>query len=88
LTNDTGPMHVAAALGTPVVVPFGSTSPELTGPSSDGRVAQQILLGQASCAPCFLRECPVDFRCLNSISTAQVVSAALAAWRQPGGVSR
>ena len=32
LTNDSGPMHVAAALGTPVVVPFGSTSPELTGP--------------------------------------------------------
>ncbi len=36
LTNDTGPMHVAAALGTPVVVPFGSTSPELTGPGLPG----------------------------------------------------
>ena len=36
LTNDSGPMHVAAALGTPVVVPFGSTSPELTGPGLPG----------------------------------------------------
>jgi ADP-heptose:LPS heptosyltransferase len=38
LTNDTGPMHVAAALGTRVVVPFGSTSPELTGPGLPGDV--------------------------------------------------
>lgn len=81
LTNDTGPMHVAAALGTPVVVPFGSTAPELTGPASSDLAAHQILVGEASCAPCFLRECPVDFRCLKSISTAQVIQAALAVWR-------
>ena len=85
LTNDTGPMHLAAALGTPVVVPFGSTSPELTGPFSDSHAAHQILLGEAACAPCFRRECPVDFRCLKSIATDQVVSAALAVWRKRGG---
>jgi heptosyltransferase-2 len=73
LTNDTGPMHVANALGAPVVVPFGSTSPELTGPWSDG--SKGILVGNVSCAPCFLRECPIDFRCMHSIQVEEVVEA-------------
>lgn len=78
LTNDTGPMHLAAALGTPVVVPFGSTSPELTGPGSPGHDdAHALLCGQAACAPCFLRECPVDFRCMHSITVEQVVQSSL-----------
>jgi heptosyltransferase-2 len=77
LTNDTGPMHVAAAVGTSLVVPFGSTSPELTGPGLPGGGASQILPGEAECAPCFLRECPVDFRCMKNISVEVVVQAAL-----------
>jgi heptosyltransferase-2 len=75
LTNDTGPMHVAAALGTPVVVPFGSTSPELTGPGLPGDSRHWLLKSNAPCAPCFLRECPIDFRCMNSIDVEQVVEA-------------
>ncbi len=75
LTNDTGPMHVAAALGTPVVVPFGSTSPELTGPGLPGDSRNSLLKSDAPCSPCFLRECPIDFRCMNDISVAQVVEA-------------
>jgi len=75
LTNDTGPMHVAAALGTPVVVPFGSTSPELTGPGLPGDARNQLLKSDAPCSPCFLRECPIDFRCMNGISVEQVVEA-------------
>jgi heptosyltransferase-2 len=75
LTNDSGPMHVAAALGTPVVVPFGSTSPELTGPISTSGVRHELILGEAPCAPCFLSECPVDFRCMTSITVPQVVAA-------------
>jgi heptosyltransferase-2 len=75
LTNDTGPMHVAAALGTPVVVPFGSTSPELTGPIFSSNA--QILKSAAPCSPCFLRECPIDFRCLNEISVERVTEAVL-----------
>jgi heptosyltransferase-2 len=80
VTNDTGPMHVAAALGTPVVVPFGSTSPELTGPSFISDSPHQPIIGQAPCAPCFLRECPIDFRCMKSISVGLVVEAALHTW--------
>jgi heptosyltransferase-2 len=75
LTNDTGPMHVAAALGTPVVVPFGSTSPELTGPGLPGDPRQQLLKSDAPCSPCFLRQCPIDFRCLQGIGVDQVVDA-------------
>jgi heptosyltransferase-2 len=77
ITNDTGPMHLAAALGVPVVVPFGSTSPELTGPGLPGDPRHRLLLGQAPCAPCFLRQCPVDFRCMDSVSVERVVTAAL-----------
>jgi heptosyltransferase-2 len=77
LTNDTGPMHVAAALGTPVVVPFGSTSPELTGPGLPGDTRNQLIKSAAPCSPCFLRECPIDFRCMNGISVERVLEAVL-----------
>ena len=85
ITNDTGPMHLAAALGVPVVVPFGSTSPELTGPGLPGDPRHHLLLGSAPCAPCFLRQCPVDFRCMDSIPAERVVGAALTALSQPPG---
>lgn len=83
LTNDTGPMHVAAAVGTRVVALFGSTSPALTGPGLPGGTRHTILRGEAACAPCFLRECPIDFRCLNSLPVAAVVDAVERAAREP-----
>ncbi|MCU0787562.1 MAG: lipopolysaccharide heptosyltransferase II, partial [Verrucomicrobia bacterium] len=83
LTNDTGPMHVAAALGVPVVVPFGSTSPELTGPGLPGDPQHRLIKSNAPCAPCFLRVCPIDFRCLNGIAVDQVVNAVLEIWSGP-----
>jgi heptosyltransferase-2 len=79
LTNDSGPMHVAAAVGTPVVVPFGSTSPELTGPGLPGDAYHQLLTANAPCSPCFLRTCPIDFRCMTGISVDRVVQAVLRA---------
>jgi heptosyltransferase II len=72
LTNDTGPMHLANAVGTPVVVPFGSTSAELTGPIFGGAKIVQTTVG---CSPCFRRECPIDFRCMKSIDVTAVVDA-------------
>ena len=80
LTNDTGPMHVAAAVGTPVVVPFGSTSPELTCPGLPGAGEHRFLRVGTPCAPCFLRECPVDFRCLKGLPPERVSSALLEVW--------
>lgn len=77
ITNDTGPMHVAAAVGTPVIVPFGSTSPELTGPGFPGDATHRLIKANAPCSPCFLRECPIDFRCMHGIETAAVVNTAM-----------
>lgn len=83
LTNDTGPMHVAAAVGTAVVVPFGSTSPELTGPGVPGDTRHRLLKTNTPCAPCFLRQCPIDFRCMQAIEPQQAVQAVLQLWPQP-----
>jgi heptosyltransferase II len=74
LTNDTGPMHIAAALGTPTVSIWGSTSPELTGPLSPRSV---VIRQPVECSPCFLRKCPIDFRCMDRIQVNEVVAAVL-----------
>jgi heptosyltransferase-2 len=73
-------MHVAAAVGTPVIVPFGSTSPELTAPWSAHDLPHEIVVENVPCAPCFRRECPIDFRCMKSISAVQVAEAAWRVW--------
>ena len=72
LTNDSGAMHLAAFLGVPVVAIFGSTEPALTGPLGSGH---EILRRHVECSPCFLRECPIDFRCMQAVTTAMVVGA-------------
>jgi len=74
LTNDTGTMHLAAWLDVPLVAVFGSTDPVATGPlSSRARVVRH----QVECSPCFLRECPIDLRCLKAVSADEVAAAAL-----------
>jgi heptosyltransferase-2 len=72
LTNDTGTMHLAALLGIPVVAVFGSTEPALTGPLGDHH---RVLRHHVECSPCFLRECPIDFRCMKAIEPAEVAAA-------------
>lgn len=75
ITNDSGPMHVADALGTKVISIFGSTEPRYTGPFSN---ISNILYANASCSPCFKRTCPIDFRCMHAITVEHVVEKALA----------
>ncbi|MBV9464449.1 MAG: hypothetical protein JO317_09490, partial [Verrucomicrobiae bacterium] len=70
--NDSGPMHFAAAVGTPVVAVFGSTEPSLTGPLGEGH---EIVREKVECSPCFLRECPIDLRCMNGVSVDAVERA-------------
>lgn len=72
LTNDTGTMHLAAFLGVPTVAIFGSTDPGLTAPLGD---FHRILHHPVECSPCFLRECPVDFRCMTRIAPAEAAAA-------------
>ncbi len=70
LTNDTGTMHLATLLGVPVVAVFGSTEPRLTGPLGRKSV---VVRQQVECSPCFLRECPLDFRCMKAVTVEEVV---------------
>jgi heptosyltransferase-2 len=74
LTNDSGPMHLAAALGTPLVAVFGSTDWSETAPvSGSARVVRE----DTECAPCRLRECPIDHRCMTRVSVERVAAVAL-----------
>ncbi|MFL6519055.1 MAG: lipopolysaccharide heptosyltransferase II [Chthoniobacterales bacterium] len=87
LTNDTGTMHLATLIGVPVVAIFGSTEPLLTGPLGN---AHHIIRHQVECSPCFLRECPIDFRCMKAVSVEEVVaavSAQLDRWQTPRGAT-
>jgi heptosyltransferase-2 len=74
ITNDSGPMHVAAALGLPLLAIFGSTNERATGPVG---LRARIIKHPVECSPCGLRECPIDFRCMNGISVDDVYMAAL-----------
>jgi heptosyltransferase-2 len=73
LCNDSGAMHVAAALGAPTVAVFGSTEPQLTGPTG---ASCRVLRHHVPCSPCFLRQCPIDFACMKSITPEMVIAAA------------
>ncbi len=73
VTNDSGPMHMGYAVGTPVVAIFGSTSPEATGPVGEGDI---VIRKALDCSPCFERECSKgDLKCMDLITTEDVFSA-------------
>ena len=82
LTNDTGTMHLATLLGVPVVAVFGSTEHRLTGPLGRGN---HVIRHHVECSPCFLRECPIDFRCMHAVSSEEVTAAVLTALGSDGG---
>ena len=80
ITNDTGPAHIGAALGTPTLVIFGPTNPLTTYPRSANA---EIVRRAPDCAPCMLRDCPIDHRCMTAISPADVFARASVLMSQP-----
>jgi heptosyltransferase-2 len=84
VTNDTGPAHIAAALDCPTLVIFGPTNPTTTRPFPS---AAEIIRRPPDCAPCMLRDCPIDHRCMTAISTDEVFARSSAIRkRQHAGV--
>lgn len=75
VTNDSGPMHMGAAFGTPLVALFGSTDDAVTGPFGQ---SENVLRKPVKCAPCFKRVCPIDFPCMKEISVAEVLERVMA----------
>ncbi len=69
VTNDTGPAHLGAALGRPTIVIFGPTNPLTTRPFSPEAA---VLRHPPDCAPCMLRDCPIDHRCMTAITVDEV----------------
>lgn len=74
LTNDSGAMHAASALGAPTVAVFGPTEWFATGPAGPRAV---IVREPVECSPCMLRDCPIDHRCMTAISPSRVAQTAL-----------
>ena len=73
VTNDSGPMHLGYAVGTPLVAIFGSTSPRLTGPAGYG---DSVIREELDCAPCFERTCRKgEMKCMDLVSSEQVFNA-------------
>ncbi len=77
ISNDTGPMHIANALGVPVVAIFGPTDPAVTGPFQKPSVC---LKKEVPCWPCSYRACPYDHRCMTGISAEEVLAACETVW--------
>lgn len=73
ITNDSGPMHIADAVETPIIAIFGSTCKYRTGPYRGGTIIHK----ETACSPCFSRTCPIDFRCMERISVEDVYSASI-----------
>lgn len=73
ITNDTGPAHIGAALHTPTLVIFGPTNPLTTYPMSPNA---EIIRRPPDCAPCMLRDCPIDHRCMTAITPDEVFERA------------
>jgi heptosyltransferase-2 len=71
VSNDSGAMHVASAVGRPVVAVFGPTDERATAPIGPHTIVRH----EVWCRPCLLRECPIDHRCLRGVTAAAVVAA-------------
>jgi heptosyltransferase-2 len=77
VSNDSGAMHLAGAVGTKVVAVFGPTREQQTSPLSAGpdAPAPVVITHDVFCRPCMLRECPIDHRCMRRIAAREVLAA-------------
>jgi heptosyltransferase-2 len=73
LTNDSGAMHIASALGVPTVAVFGATDDSTTGPTG---LLARVVREPVECSPCLLRECPIDHRCMTRVPASRVAQVA------------
>ena len=74
LSNDSGPMHIASALGVPTLAVFGATDDIVTGPTGNH---SRVIRHPVECSPCLLRECPIDHRCMTRVTAEDVAKEAL-----------
>ncbi|HEY6046811.1 MAG TPA: lipopolysaccharide heptosyltransferase II [Pyrinomonadaceae bacterium] len=79
VTNDTGPAHIGPAVGTPTIVIFGPTNPVTTRPFGPLGV---VIRHPPDCAPCMLRDCPIDHRCMTAITPGEIFERASELLRQ------
>lgn len=82
VSTDTGPMHIAAATGTPVVAIFGSTAPWRTGPWGG---QHRVVRLELPCSPCLKKHCPTERECMRGISVAMVAAEVAVVGGGPGG---
>jgi heptosyltransferase-2 len=75
VSNDSGAMHVAAALGVPVTAIFGPTDERVTAPAGTGAV--DVIMRSVFCRPCLLRECPIDHRCMKRIDADTILESVM-----------
>jgi heptosyltransferase-2 len=81
ISNDSGLMHIAGALGRPTIALFGSTNPAATSPAGEKSV---VIHHECDCSPCLRQVCPTDFRCMTMIGVDEVYAAALKALGESG----
>lgn len=76
ISNDSGPMHLAGALGVPVAAIFGATNERETSPLAAPERLAIVKAAGVECSPCKLRECPIDHRCMTRVGVEEVTAAA------------
>jgi heptosyltransferase-2 len=75
VSNDSGAMHLAGAVGTPLAALFGPTRERETSPLARRGRRADVLINPVWCRPCMLRECPIDHRCMTGLKPARVVAS-------------
>jgi heptosyltransferase-2 len=75
VSNDSGAMHLAGAIGTPIVALFGPTRDSETAPLTRAGAQREVLIHDVWCRPCMLRECPIDHRCMKGLEPSRVMAA-------------